>query len=267
MATEVQKKAAAPAKPVTTKQFFEKEAIKKKFAEVVGKRSSQYLTTVLQVINQNAMLSKAEPVSVYSAALTAATLDLPVNPNLGFAYILPYNDRKSGKTVAQFQLGYKGFIQLAQRSGQFKTISATPIYEGQIVENNPLTGIEFDFSVVPGKKDKIVGYASYFKLLNGFEKTFYMSAEEMETHAKKFSQTYKKGFGIWKEDFDSMALKTVIKLLLSKFAPLSVEMQTAVQSDQAVLNEEGVENYIDNEEEQSYQGFEIVEDETEEGAQ
>lgn len=246
---------------LNTKQLLGTDIIKNKFKEMMGKRSTQYLTTVLQVINQNEMLAKANPMSVYSAALTAATLDLPVNPNLGFAYILPYNDRKKG-AVAQFQLGYKGFIQLAQRSGQFKTISATPIYEGQVVSNNPLTGVVFDFEC-ECDKTKVIGYASYFELLNGFQKTFYMTAEEMETHAKKFSQTYKRGFGIWKDDFNSMAIKTVLKLILSKYAPLSVEMQSAITKDQAVLNEEGeVENYIDNEEQEvEFSAFDEVEEE------
>lgn len=159
---------------------------------------------------------------------------------MGFAYIVPFGGK------AQFQLGYKGFIQLAQRSGQFKTISATPIYEGQLIEENPLTGFKFDFTVK--KSQKVIGYASYFQLLNGFEKTLYMTIEEMDKHGKKFSQTYKQGYGVWKDDFDSMALKTVIKLNLSKFAPLSIEMQKAVLVDQSVIEDETGDKfqYADN---------------------
>lgn len=132
----------------SVKQFFSQEIIKNKIQEVLGKRSNQFITTVLQIASSNDLLAKADPVSILNASMVAATLDLPINQNLGFAYIIPFNQKQkdgSYKTVAQFQLGYKGFIQLAQRSGQFKTISATPIHDGQLIESNPLTGFKFDF--------------------------------------------------------------------------------------------------------------------------
>lgn len=235
----------------SVKQFFSQEIIKNKIQEVLGKRSNQFITTVLQIASSNDLLAKADPVSILNASMVAATLDLPINQNLGFAYIIPFNQKQkdgSYKTVAQFQLGYKGFIQLAQRSGQFKTISATPIYDGQLIESNPLTGFKFDFG--SKKSDIIIGYAAYFELLNGFQKTLYMTVKEMEQHGLKFSQTYKKGYGLWKDDFDSMAQKTVIKLLLSKFAPLSIEMQKAIITDQGIVNDLKGENvtYDDHEE-------------------
>lgn len=236
---------------LTAKALFSQPNVKGKFDELLGKRSTAFMTSVLQIVSQNELLAKADPQSVFHAAAVAATLDLPLNSNLGFAYIVPYNQKQkdnSYKQVAQFQMGYKGFIQLAQRSGQFKTISASPIYEGQLVSENPLTGFEFDFS--KPSSGKIVGYASYFKLLNGFEKTLYMSISQVESHGKKFSQTFKKGFGLWKDDFEGMAIKTVIKLLLSKFAPLSVEMQQAVVLDQAIIQDENGDKftYDDHEE-------------------
>jgi recombination protein RecT len=209
-------------------QFLQQDNVKRKFEELLGKRASSFLTSVLQIVSNNSYLKNSSPQSIYNAACVAATLDLPINNNLGFAYIVPY-----GKD-AQFQMGYRGFIQLAQRSGQFKTISATPIYQGQIVAENPLTGYEFDFTV--SKTGSPIGYAAYFKLLNGFEKTLYMTTEELKQHGLRFSQTFKRGQGLWKDDFESMALKTVIKLLLSKFAPLSVEMQQAVITDQGVID-------------------------------
>lgn len=230
------------------KNYFTQDAAQSKFKELLGNRASSFATSVLQVVASNQLLSNADPQSVFNAACMAATLDLPINANLGFAYILPYKDKDKGQ-VAQFQLGYKGFIQLAQRSGQFKTIAATPIYKGQIVSENPLTGYQFDFT----KKDsnEIVGYAGYFSLINGFEKTIYLTVKELEGHGLKYSQTFKKGFGLWKDNFDAMALKTVIKLLLSKYAPLSIDMQKAVISDQSVINSIEDENidvkYIDNE--------------------
>ena len=235
----------------TVKQFFSQDIIKNKVQEVLGQRSNQFITTVLQIASSNDLLSKSDPVSILNASMVAATLDLPINQNLGFAYIIPFNQKQkdgSYKTVAQFQLGYKGFIQLAQRSGQFKTISATPIYEGQLIESNPLTGFKFDFG--SKKSDIIIGYAAYFELLNGFQKTLFMTVDEMKQHGLKFSQTYKKGYGLWKDDFDSMAQKTVIKLLLSKFAPLSIEMQKAIVTDQAIVNDLKGENltYDDHEE-------------------
>ena len=147
--------------------------------------------------------------------------------------------------MAQFQLGYKGFIQLAQRSGQFKTISATPIYEGQLIEANPLTGYVFDFT--KRASEKIIGFASYFSLVNGFEKTLYMTVEEMTGHGQKYSKTF--GNGLWQTDFIGMGNKTAIKLLLSKFAPLSIEMQRAVVVDQSLINDDKGEDvtYIDHE--------------------
>lgn len=226
------------------KQFFEQDLIKKKFAEILGKRSTSFITSVLQIISSNDMLKNATSESIYHAAMVAATLDLPLNNNLGFAYIVPYSNK--GVMQAQFQMGYKAFIQLAQRSGQFKSIYASAIYDGQLVEENPLDGYVFDFS--KRSSEKVIGYASRFKLLNGFESTYFMSMAELNSHASRFSQTFKRGFGLWKDDFDSMAKKTVIKLNLSKNAPLSVELQRAVISDQSIINDaETLDvDYVDN---------------------
>jgi len=240
-------------KQLSTKSLFERDDVKQKFRELLGKRSSSFITSVLQIAAQNQLLAKADPVSIYQAAAVAATLDLPLNQNLGFAYIVPYNqkykDEKGNwqtKQVAQFQMGYKGFIQLAQRSGQFKSIYSTPVYEGQIVEANPLDGYVFDFA--KRSSDKIVGYAAKFKLLNGFEATWYMGIDQLKAHGSKYSKTFTNDKGLWNTDFDAMANKTVIKLLLSKFAPLSVEMQKAVISDQSLINNAETEDvtYIDN---------------------
>lgn len=238
-------------KALTIKNLFGRDEVRNKFQELLGKRSTGFITSVLQIVASNALLAKADPHSVYHSAAVAATLDLPLNNNLGFAYIVPYNQKQpdgSYQQVAQFQMGYKGFIQLAQRSGQFQTISAAPIYEGQLIEENPLTGFVFDFK--QKKSDKIIGYASYFRLLNGFEKTLYATVEELRAHGIKYSQTFKKGYGLWKDDFDAMAIKTIMKANLSKFAPLSVDMQKAVVVDQSVINDTDATDitYIDNEE-------------------
>jgi len=233
-------------KPQTLKEYVFNDDTKKKFESLLKDRTSTFLTSLVQIANSNDMLKTAEPLSIINAALTAATLDLPLNNNLGFAWIVPFRDNKTGTTLAQFQLGWKGFIQLAQRSGQFKSIGQSPIYEGQIVSNDPLNGYEFDFT----KKDseKVIGYAARFTLINGFSATLYMSKEDVTKHATKYSQTFKKGFGVWKDNFDAMAKKTVIKLLLSQYAPLSVTMQTALLADQTVIkeSEDGNFEYIDN---------------------
>jgi recombination protein RecT len=221
-----------PLAKMPVKDFFSDNRIKSKVDELMGKRSTQFITSVLQIVNSNDLLKEASPMSIYTAAMTAATLDLPINNQLGFAYIVPYKSRERG-TEAQFQIGYKGMIQLALRSGQFKTISVTEVYDGQLIDENPLTGFVFDWK--NKKSNDVIGYAAYFSLINGFEKTLYASKEQVQAHSLKFSQTAKKGFGVWKDDFDSMAKKTVLKMLISKYAPLSVEMQRAVISDQAVI--------------------------------
>lgn len=237
------------------KTFLNQESVQSKFKEILGKRSTSFITSVLQIISSNALLANATPESVYHSAMVAATLDLPLNNNLGFAYIVPYNQSykdENGtwqkKQVAQFQMGYKGFIQLVQRSGQCKSIYATEIYDGQLVDENPLDGYIFDFT--RKNSNTIVGYACRMKLINGFESTLYMSKEQIVAHATRFSQTFKNAKGVWKDDFDSMAKKTVTKLLLSKYAPLSVDaqMQIALVSDQGVINDEQATDvtYVDN---------------------
>ncbi|HEY8399825.1 MAG TPA: recombinase RecT [Cytophagaceae bacterium] len=233
---------------LTTKSLFAKDEVKQKFQELLGKRAPAFMTSVLQIISQSKELAKADPHSVYHAAAVAATLDLPINQNLGFAYIVAYFDKKQNKYIAQFQMGWKGFVQLAQRTGQFQSISVTHITDKDTIKGNRLSGYEFEFADKPGS---VVGYAANFRLLNGFEKTLYMTNEELRAHGLRFSQTFKKGFGLWNDDFHSMASKTVLKQLLSKFAPLSVEMQQAVTLDQALIkNEKGDDyEYPDNEQE------------------
>lgn len=227
------------------RSLFEDASVREKFNAILKENTAGFITSVIDIVSKSEQLQKADRQSLLFAAANAASLDLPVNPNLGFAYILPFYDGKQKKYIAQFQMGYKGFIQLAMRSGEFKTIGAAPIFEGQLISENPLTGYEFDFT--KKESDKVIGYAGYFRLVNGFEKTLYMTIEELRSHGLKYSQTYKKGFGLWETAFDSMAQKTVLKLLLSKFAPLSIKMQRAIVTDQAKLNSwEGDSEHIDN---------------------
>lgn len=241
---------------LTPKKLFERDDVKQKFADLLGKRSSSFMTSVLQIVSQNELLAKADPQSIYHSACVAATLDLPLNQNLGFAYIVPYGAKqKDGtyKQVAQFQMGYKGFIQLSQRSGQFRTINCSDVREGEIKSKDRLTG-DYTFAWIESETERlkapVIGYVAYFELLNGFSKMLYMSTDQLRNHGTKFSQTFKKGYGLWKDDFENMASKTVLKLLLSKFAPLSVEMQKSVIVDQAIINDEEGTNveYTDHEE-------------------
>lgn len=236
----------------TVKSLLESEGIKNRIEEILGKNAATFATSVIQIQQSNKMLVNADPQSIIGAALTSATLNLPLNNSLGYAYLIPFNEKQSNGSYmvkAQFQIGYKGFHQLAMRSGQFKTIHATDVKEGEIESRDRLTG-EMTFNFIEDdnarEKAQTIGYISYFRLLNGFEAYHYMSSKEMEKHAKKFSQTYKKGFGLWKDDLYSMALKTVLKLLLSKKAPLSIDMQKAVETDQASFNSEDEFEHIDN---------------------
>ncbi|WP_019377700.1 recombinase RecT [Virgibacillus halodenitrificans] len=204
----------------TMKGLLASPAVMKRFEEVLGKRATQFTASILSLYNSEKMLQKSEPMSVISSAMIAATLDLPIDKNLGYAWIVPYGGK------AQFQLGYKGYIQLALRTGQYRNINVIEVYEGELKSWNRLTEeIEIDFE---GKSsDKVIGYTGYFELLNGFRKTVYWSREEVEKHKKKFS---KSDFG-WKNDWDAMAKKTVIRNMLNKWGILSVEMQTAVSKD------------------------------------
>lgn len=222
----------APSNPLDKfKQQFSHENVKKRFDDVLGAKAPGFVSSVLSAISSNKSLMECQPSSVIAASLISASLDLPINQNLGFAYIVPY------KGVAQFQMGWRGYVQLALRTGQYKTINAIVVYKGQIKFNNLMTGeIELDPN---GQQDEVAGYMLYFRLINGFEKTVYMTKDECMRHAKKFSQSFKTGRGYWADDFDAMALKTVVKLGLSKWGILSIEMQKAIVTDQSEVDEDG----------------------------
>ena len=228
------------------KDFFQAPAVQAKMRELLDKNAASFATSAMQIANSNPMLLDAEPMSIFNAAVMAATLNLPINNNLGFAYIVPY--RNKGKVEAQFQLGYKGFIQLAQRSGQFERLVSLPVYEAQLIEEDPINGFKFDWKQKPAENEQPVGYYAYFKLINGFTAELYMTREQVAAHAGRYSQSFKKGYGVWADNFEAMALKTVTKLLLSKQAPLSIDMQKAVLSDQSVIKDVTGEqfDYIDN---------------------
>lgn len=246
--------------------FLNSDGIKNKFAEVLGDKDKgvAFVSSILSVVNSNGQLANADQNSLYTSALMAATLDLPINPSIGHAFLVPFNTRQldgTYKTMVQFQISAKGLKQLAMRSGQFIKMNDSDVRDGEIESVDRMTG-EIKFKWIQDDKERlskpVIGFISYFKLVNGFESTFYMTTEEVELHAKTYSQTYKKyGTGLWKEQFAKMASKTVIKLHLSKDAPLSTSVQKALVSDQAVIkndnfiNEETVDietQYVDNQE-------------------
>jgi recombination protein RecT len=223
---------------LTTKEFFAQDSVQKKFQELLGKRAPQFITSVLQIVTNNNLLAKADAASIYNCAATAAVLDLPLNNSLGKAWIVPY----SGK--AQFQIGYKGLIELAQRTGQYQRINVVAVYENQFKSWNALTEV-LDADMGVFGTGAVVGYCAYFKMNNGFEKYDYWPIEKVRHHGKRFSKSFNSG--PWKDDFDKMAMKTVLKNTLSTWGMLSVEMQTAMVVDQAIINNDSGSDveYID----------------------
>ena len=220
-------------------------------SQVLGEKKSSFVNNITALVANDVKLQECKPMSLIYAGIKATALDLPLDQNLGFAYVIPYRC-KTG-TEAQFQMGYKGFIQLAIRTGQFRTINVTEVVDGEVAAENLITG-EIQFVRAKDRSSKpVVGYVAFFSLLNGFSKMLYMTVDDIKAHAKRYSQTFSSSkdwvreSSKWTTDFDAMAKKTVLKLLLNRYAPLSVEMRSAVVSDQAVLNAEGQpEEYIDN---------------------
>lgn len=252
----------APVKSKTLRELFNNPIIKTKIEQLVGKNSATFATSVMQIANSNTMLRTADPTSIFNAACMAATLNLPLQNGLGFAYIVPFKNNKERKVEAQFQIGYKGFIQLAQRSGQFKRLVALPVYKNQLLKKDFINGFEFDWEQEPEKDENPIGYYAYFKLVNDFSAELYMSHDDIVKHAQRYSQTFKKGFGVWHDNFEAMALKTVMKLLLSKQAPLSVEMQQAVLADQAVVKDVENQEFNYGDSIQNAEFVTVVDDET-----
>lgn len=215
--------------------------------QVLGAKRESFVNNLVALVANNKKLQECEPMGLMYSAVKATALGLPIDPNLGFAYFIPYKNNRLGITEAQFQIGYRGFVQLAIRSGQYKTINVTDIREGEIKKKNLLSG-EIEFEEEEGRLDKpVVGYVAYIELNNGFSKLLYMTNEELDQHAKKYSKTYNMSDSKWKSDRDAMCKKTVLKLLISKFGIMSIEMQNAVKYDQAVIrDEDGTPNYVNN---------------------
>lgn len=211
------------------------EAIQKKFSDMLGKKSAGFLTSVMSVAQNNTLLAKAEPNSVVLAAGQAAALDLPINPNLGYAAIVPYNDKKSGKCLAQFQIMRDGWVELAMRTGQVVAIANECVFDGELVSQNRFTDT-YIFDESKKKSDKIIGYMAYIRLANGFEKTVYWTVEQCKVHGARYSKSFSQDSSLWKTDFSAMSLKTVLKFLIKKYCPKSIDMLNAVVNDQGVYD-------------------------------
>lgn len=217
----------------TLKEFLGSDVAKKQMKALLKDKAGYFAMALMQVVDGNEQLKNAEPQSIFNAGIASAILGLPVEKNLGFSYIVPYGDK------AQFQIGYKGFIQLALRTGQYKLINSTAVKEGEIKLKNRLTGeIEFNFIEDDDLRDslKTIGYASYIEFNNGFRNTLYMSMKQVQAHAQKYSKSFGYKNSVWTTNFDAMALKTVLKLNLAKFGALSVDFEKALQLDGATIN-------------------------------
>ena len=218
--------------------------------DVLSEKKSQFVNNLVALVTNSDNLQQCEPMTVMNAAIKATALNLPLDPNLGFAYIVPFWDRKANKRNAQFQIGYKGLLQLAIRSGQMQKINVTDIREGELIDEDLLTG-DITIRRAPDRESKkIIGFCAYMKLANGFEKTLYSTREDIEKFAMRFTQQKTKDgklANIWSSDFDAMAKKTILKALL-KFAPLSTEMENAMVSDtitEQLTQSQPPENYED----------------------
>ena len=208
---------------VPVKQLVKNAQVKNMIANVLHDREPQFATSIVSIVNSNRSLANVDQLSVIQSAMVAATLDLPIDQNLGYVWLVPY------KGKAQAQIGYKGYIQLAQRSGQYRAMNAVAVHEGELISWNPLTE-EIGYDPTKRTSDNVIGYIGYFKLLNGFEKTVYWSREQIEAHRQRFSKAG--GNSPWASDFDAMALKTVLKSMLTKWGPMSTQLAEAVSKDE-----------------------------------
>lgn len=234
------------------------EGYKKLINNTLGdpKRASKFIASISSAVGNNIQLQQCDAGSILSAALLGEALNLSPSPQLGQYYLVPFNDKSKGK-VAQFQLGYRGYLQLAIRSGQYKDIDVIEIREGEYLGRDKLTGKhKFDFieDEVERENKPVIGYLAYFEYLNGFYKSLYWTKEKMKNHAIQYSQAYARdinqnsNYSFWSKDFDGMAFKTMLRQLISKWGVMSTEMQEAFVKDQAVINEDNTYDYVDTQE-------------------
>lgn len=209
------------------------------------------VTAITSAVSTNPALAECEASTIVSAGLLGEGLNLSPSPQLGQYYLVPFKDRKNNRTVCQFQLGYKGYIQLAIRSGQYKKLNVLPIKDGELISFDALNE-EIQVQLIEDEAERenaqTIGYYAMFEYVNGFKKAIYWSRAKMESHAEKYSAGYKahKGFTFWEKDFDAMACKTMLRQLISKWGVMSIELQKAIENDMGVINSNGTVDYVDN---------------------
>lgn len=255
-------------KPQTFSAFLTSDAIKARINNMVGGKDGQrFITSIISAVSINPMLAECDHSTILSAAMLGESLKLSPSPQLGQYYLVPFNDKKRGTKVAQFQLGYKGYIQLAIRSGYYKKLNVLAIKEGELIKFNPLEEeIEVDLVQDDTLRESLptIGYYAMFEYQNGFKKAMYWSREKMMAHADKYSMAFNAGkykelidgkipqsemwkySSFWYKDFDGMAYKTMLRQLISKWGIMSIEMQQAMDSDMGSINEDGSVDYVDN---------------------
>ena len=248
-ATKSEGKTTALARPIDRlKNILAAQSVKEQFEAVLKENAGAFVASIIDLYNTDRTLQLCDPKNVVMEALKAASLKLPINKQLGFAWIVPYRDSKTGQYIPTFQLGYKGYIQLCMRTGAYRYINADIVYEGELVKHDKLTG-EIEIDPEQRKSDKKIGYFAFIETLNGFRKTLYMTVEEVTKHAEQYSKSYGNKNSVWATDFDAMALKTCLRLLLSKYGIMSVEMQRAYIDDSAdtvVLADERIADDTDD---------------------
>lgn len=232
------------------------------------KRSAKFITSITSAVSCNPALQECDASTILSAALLGEGLNLSPSPQLGQFYMVPFNDNRNKRKVATFQLGYKGYIQLATRSGQYKKLNVLSIKQGELISFNPLEE-EIKVQLIENEVERenaiTTGYYAMFEYINGFKKAMYWSREKMESHALKYSKGYaaKKGYTFWEKDFDAMACKTMLRQIISKWGIMSIELQTAYESEDAVIKEDGTYEYVTDSEPQADNVVEVHAEETE----
>ena len=216
-------------------------------------RATRFIASISSAVATNQALQECDAGTILSGALLGESLNLSPSPQLGQYYLVPFNDSKKGYKVAQFQLGYKGYIQLAIRSGQYKKLNVLAIKRGELIKYDPLNE-EIEVNLIEDEEERenaeTIGYYAMFEYTNGFRKSLYWSKSKMEKHALKYSKGYAahKGYTFWEKDFDGMAYKTMLRQLISKWGIMSIDMQQAVEKDMTAINTDGTYEYVDNEE-------------------
>ena len=238
--------------------FMTSNVVQNKVNDILGdeKSGKRFISAIVSAVNNNPQLKECDNASILSGALLGESLNLSPSPQLGNYYLVPFKDKDRGQ-VATFQLGYKGYIQLAIRSGQYKKLNVLAIKDGELIKYDPLNE-EIEVNLIEDEekreKAKTIGYYAMFEYVNGFKKAMYWSKAKMEAHALQYSQGYradkknKTQYTFWSKDFDGMAFKTMLRQLISKWGVMSIEMQQAYEGDMAVINEDGTKDYIDNQE-------------------